>query len=339
MHFSYKTLFKIRLNHSYYEDFCRDVEFIPSGDTQRLFRNGKLLSRMQGGVLQVLFEAGEGGVPVSLIDGQILRFAVRASNPAFYSFTQLDETVDTLHKIRWTLDGATNQFIAESILLSGKNYQHQLTAARRPVTVEVLDASAAVIATQTLAAGTTDSSISFDLRNQAEGIYAVKESYTSSTVDSSLYIDDVLNATDMIGIVEVEILSSYYTSPPELNLSFQTKQDPWKYYIVAKNYSGTDINQLAIADEGFNIEGDNRTQLQFTKKLSGAFTSDDILPSQLSDNAAEVLLFESNAPVAWREKSRKKIQLKKNGDVLMIHLPNPSIHRPQPEIIIQLSKP
>ena len=116
----------------------------------------------------------------------------------------------------------------------------------------------------------------------------------------------------------MNIPSLYYTSPPELSLAFQVKQDLWKYYVVAKNYSGADINQLSIADEGFNIEGDSRAQLQFTKKLSGAFTANDILPSQLSDNAAEVLMFQSNAPVEWREKSRKKIQLKKNGDILML---------------------
>jgi hypothetical protein len=52
-----------------------------------------------------------------------------------------------------------------------------------------------------------------------------------------------------------------------------------------------------------------------------------------------VVLFKSQAVVARREKARKKIQLKKNGDILIAHLPQPSGDRANGNVIVRISKP
>jgi hypothetical protein len=51
------------------------------------------------------------------------------------------------------------------------------------------------------------------------------------------------------------------------------------------------------------------------------------------------LLFRSQAPVARRQRGRRKIQLNRNGEVLIEHLPQPGAERATADLIVHLSKP
>ena len=87
-------------------------------------------------------------------------------------------------------------------------------------------------------------------------------------------------------------------------------------------------NQLSVTDGGFTEEG--RAEITFTKVTAGSFTASDISPDLLTDSSSKVVLFKSQAGVARSDQARKKIQLKKNGEVLIAHCPSlQPIRQPQ----------
>ena len=138
------------------------------------------------------------------------------------------------------------------------------------------------------------------------------------------------------GIVEVRINRSFYTSAPVFTISFNARKEQLKYYIVAKNYNANELNQLSVTDNGFTEDG--RLQITFSKLTSDIFTAEDISPSLLAGSDTTVLLFKSHSMIDRREKARKKIQLHKNGDVLIRHLPQPGTERVNGDLIINISK-
>ena len=59
----------------------------------------------------------------------------------------------------------------------------------------------------------------------------------------------------------------------------------------------------------------------------------------LGDSDIKVVLFKSNEVVTRQEKGRQNIQLRKNGEELIPHLPQPGAGKPTGNMIIHLSKP
>ncbi len=138
-------------------------------------------------------------------------------------------------------------------------------------------------------------------------------------------------------MIEIKIDSTFYTRPPEFALSFAAKQETLKYYVVAKNYSDSEFAQLSVLDAGFTGEG--RSQINFIKVLPIDFTLTEISPTLLGNDDSKIALFKSETAVTRQEKARQKIQLQKNGDVLIPHLLQPASDRPNSDLIVQLVKP
>ena len=92
-----------------------------------------------------------------------------------------------------------------------------------------------------------------------------------------------------------------------------------------------------MTDAGYNE--DTRPQVQFTKVSQGAFAATDISPSLLTNSSSRVVLFKSQSPIPRLEKARRKIQLSKNSDVIIKHLPLPGKDKSNSDMIIQISKP
>lgn len=150
------------------------------------------------------------------------------------------------------------------------------------------------------------------------------------------YSDPEIMQAGLSGIVEIRIHRSFYTSAPAFTISFNARKETLKYYIVARNYNANELNQLSVTDNGFTE--DERLQITFSKLTSDAFATDDISPSLFAGSDTSVLLFKSQALIDRREKGRKKIQLHKNGDVLIRHLPQPGAERVNGDLIINISK-
>lgn len=145
----------------------------------------------------------------------------------------------------------------------------------------------------------------------------------------------------VFGVVEVRIAAAFYDAPAAFEIAFAARQETLRYYLVVKRYSAAELDQLTVSDAGFGEEG--RPEVKFTKVPAAAFTPAEIPPALLGGGGgggdATVLLFRSQAPVARRQRGRRKIQLNRNGEVLIEHLPQPGAERATADLIVHLSKP
>lgn len=101
---------------------------------------------------------------------------------------------------------------------------------------------------------------------------------------------------------------------PKYRIVFNPRSEKWKYYFV----SDPETADLSIQD----LNG----QLTFNRVNSETFASDKIASSlQARFPDAGLFLFESDAPIASRSQGIKKIQLLRNLDVIINHLPSPDV--------------
>jgi hypothetical protein len=330
----FRILFIVSISHAYYSEGCKDFNFIIPADSAQLLKNGKLIAKMRDGKLYVLFEADETDNPLITIAGKTLRFGLKLLNPFFSNFTDFNFNSSTpIYKNSTNPDAL--DAVEESELV-GQVFSHSLTDAVRPVTVTLKDDKGQVLRTDTITATNNRSTVSYDLTGQASGTYSVEESYSGNTQTVAYYSDPELQWQGIFGVVEIKVDSSFYNTAPEFAIAFAAKEEILKYYVVANKYTDAEFNQLFVSDTGFTE--DNRTQVNFTKLGSTAFSDEEISPALLGDSDAKVVLFKSQK-VARQQKARKKIQLLKNGDVLIPHLPQPGADKANSDLIIQLSKP
>lgn len=134
-----------------------------------------------------------------------------------------------------------------------------------------------------------------------------------------------LQRQGIFGIIEITLDNEHFytTDPkkvPDFKISFAAREETLKYYVVAKNYTDAEIEQLTVSDQG-------NAGITFTRE----FIEKNLL--------GRVLLFKSMTAVKRQETAREKIQLNKNGEALIKHLPQPSVSKTAADFIIQLSKP
>lgn len=330
---TFRTLFTVNIDHGYYSADCRDFEiFVPAG-TADMLRNGKLIARMRNGKLNVLYEADQSGSALAPIAGTTLRFGMKLLNPLFSNITDFDVTTPLY---RNTLAEA-NLDPPLGVFVTGRILSHAFTKALRPVTVTVSNPDGQLLQMETITEDYDRSTITCDLYEQAPGAYRVVEEYPDGTETASYYSDQELLQSGIFGIVEIKVAGGFYTSRPSFTISFNAKREILKYYVVAGNYSANEFRHLSVEDNGFAEDG--RSRINFTRVPSEAFTSAEIPPALLAKTGDKVVLFKSQSFVERCEKARTKIQLSKNGDVLIKHLPQIGADKAGGDVIIHISRP
>ena len=185
---------------------------------------------------------------------------------------------------------------------------------------------------------TGDGAGTFDLRMLPEGVYRIDEDAGGGSVATAqLYVSAELRNAGAWGILAVKIDAGMYAAPAAFSINFTARQQQLKYFVVASNFTPTEFDQLDISDKGFGDE--SRTEVTFDKVPTASFTAADIAPSLLDDGTGRIVMFRSQAPVARRERGLRKLQLNRNGDVLVEHLPQPGADRAQAHLIVHLTKP
>ncbi|HZR45362.1 MAG TPA: hypothetical protein VFA47_01565 [Candidatus Manganitrophaceae bacterium] len=331
----FKTLFTLAIRHAYYSEACRDFDFLFPADSARRLENGKLLAKAREGKLHLLYEADEAGTPLISLAGQTVRIGLKLLNPIFSNLTDTGPGPAFL-LYRNAADRAKLD-AAEKRNRVGPIFTHFLTDTARPTTATLKEAGGGVVQTDEVTAADGRSSLTYDLTGRSAGAYRVEELSSGGAATVLYYSDPELSRLGAFGAVEVAVDGGFYAAPPAFEIAFDAREETVKYYLVARNYTAAEFSQLSVLDAGFAEEG--RPPLTFTKVDPAAFTADEIPPALLGGPDDRVVLFKSQAAVARREKPRKKIQLKKNGDVLIPHLPQPGEGKPNAEMIIQISKP
>ncbi|HEY5706367.1 MAG TPA: hypothetical protein VIS96_12405 [Terrimicrobiaceae bacterium] len=337
MNTQFNTLFTVAISHAYYSDNCQDIRFIIPGDAAQLFKNGKLLARERDGKLHVIYEADDAGAALIAMSGKTVRIGLRLANPFFGNFTEGGANLATSRRLYRNSTSPTAFDPAVNITLTGPVFGHTLTNDARPATITLKDSAGQAHQSETISASDDRLTVSYDLTGQAPGTYTLDEVYPASAKQTLYYLDSPLLQAGVFGVLEVEIANGFYASAPEFQIPFDAREETLNYYVVARNYSETDLGLLSVVDAGFTDDG--RSQIAFNKIPSGSFTSEDISPALLGENSARVVLFRSQAAVKRTEKARKKIQLTRNGDVLVAHLPQPGPESSNADLIIPISKP
>jgi hypothetical protein len=334
---SFGILFSVKIAHSYYTSNCQDFEFLIPADSSMTLRDRRIITRVSKGICYFLCEKNESATPMVAVSGMTIRIGLKLINPFFTNFTKLDFKPGTNPLYR-NITSPTSLDLPVEMLLAGPLFAYPLTKTARPVSVTVKDYLNNILQTATVISDTDTTPVPLDLRGYAPNVYSVNEKQGSSTKKSLYYIDPDLAGKPVFGLIEINVSDSFFTPvPPVFTLNFVAKEEVLKYYIVGKNYTTSDLNHLSVVDAGYNE--DSRPQVQFTKVNQGAFIATDISPSLLTGTGTSVVLFKSQSPVPRLEKARRKIQLSKNSDVILKHLPLPGIDRSNSDIIIQISKP
>lgn len=330
------TLFMVNISHAYYLSECKDFDFIFPSDTAQLLRNGKLIAKVLDGKLYVLFETDEAGTALVSIAGKRLRIGLKLLNPFFCNFTELPFKSNASTPVYRNTPNPAALNAPEETIMVGQVFSKSLTTTERPVKVTLKNTNEQILQTDIITAANNRITVSYELTGQIAGAYTVEEANSGEPKRTTYYCDAELRQHGVFGVIEIEINSSFYTTSPAFVIAFHAREEILKYYIVARNYSDTEFNQLSVQDNGFAEEG--RPQVNFTKVLSTSFTNDDISPALLGGSDTKVVLFKTQAAIKRREKARKKIQLNKNGDVVITHLPQPGVDKANGDLIINISK-
>ncbi|MES2208299.1 MAG: hypothetical protein V4525_16065 [Pseudomonadota bacterium] len=338
MSLTFLPLLTLGIDHPYYLKGCRDFTVVIPEATRELLRGGRLLTREIDGKLLVVYETDDEGVPRVSLAGQTLMFGLRLTNPYFGNVTNpvLSNAASALTPFYANTTTPSALDPVKGVLRASQVFDYTPSESSRPVSLKVTDAAANTVLTQNLLASEPQTSL--DLRALPRGLYTLTEHYEGGLQHSqSFCLEPELYASTIWGVLAITINAAFYSTPPVLTIPFSSRQEALKYYVVAKNYTSTEFEQLTISDGGFN--DDARPELKFDKIIPAVFSASDLSPSLLGDSSTRVVLFKSQTPITRSEKALRKIHLQRNGDTVIEHLSQPGADQPQAQLIIHLSKP
>lgn len=336
MNLRYLPLLTLRVAHGFYAGPCRDFAFRVPARTAALLRSGRLVAREVEGVLHVLYEAGEGAAPRVPAAGSVLRFGLELLNPYFGNFTVLPAEFPARRLRRSNAADPRTLGPAEDFAFVGDIFSHTLGDPGRPATVTLRDGAGAVLQQDTLEEDDGRTAVSYDLRGEPTGPLLLEAAFPGPVMDRhALYRDPELR--DAAVVVEVTVDAGFYGAPPAFEVEFEARDEALSYYVVASGYSPAELDSLAVSDQGFAEDG--RPEVAFDRIAAADLGETDLAPPLLAPAGEAVVLFRSRAALARRERGRRRIQLSKNGDVLVANLPQPGGERAQADLIVHLSKP
>jgi len=347
----YVDLLTLGVTHEYYSGDCRDFEFVPASDTVRLMRKLRLLPRVKEGRWIVACQVNEDKSPVASVAGKTLRIGLRPSHPYFGNFTEYGFAPRAAIPVYRNSGDAGRLDAPFTAVPIAPVFSCELSSGVRPVsvrledpagaTVRLKDPAGALVRALTVTADAAASSVSFDLTGERSGLYTVEETYPAETHSTKYYLDPELTSKGVFAVVEITTDAAFHASAPVFKIALAARKETLKYYVVARNYSQGEMQNLTISDTGFDV--DERLQVTFERVEEAKFDKkEDIPPDQLKtapEDKVHVVLFKSEALVARRAKSRSGIQLIHNADVLYKQLPQPPVHRPDANMIVHLVKP
>ena len=112
-----------------------------------------------------------------------------------------------------------------------------------------------------------------------------------------------------------DVLKATLGTPPTYTVDFSGRTATWKYYLLTDPTSAN-----------FQVQDDGTEPISFSKIDVGAEALPDNLTQRLLDTYpdADMWRFESTAPVTYTQLGRKDVNLRKDGALVIEHLPVPT---------------
>ena len=332
MSIHFRTLFEVEIEHGYYRGLCADIDFVVPGSEPALAA-GKLLTRVRDGRLHVLFEADDADNALRDIHGTTLLIGLRVVNPYFANFTEAPvASAGVLLYGNGTDPGMLDPALAADFIAPQQRIA-PLQAAR-PLNLRWQFQGASLVE-QTLLAGQEEAR--FETRDWPVGRYLLSETAAGPAQESHWLHSPALASEQLWGVLALTVDRGFYANPPVFRIVLQARSEPLQYYVVARNFGAAEFGQLQLADAGAGEQG--RTALSFDRITTDNFTDNDLPASVLGDAGSRIVLFQSQQPVARRAGGYRKLQLRRNAEVLVQHLPQAGSDRAQARFIVHLAKP
>jgi hypothetical protein len=340
MSFQFRALCTLEITHAYVGGVSQEVGFVIPSETAASLRRARMLARVSGGVLHLMYESDDAGRPRVSAAGTTLRFGLSPQTASFRNVTAPSSLPPVGIGFWRNTTAASNLDAMQPRALVGRVFSHQLADAARPVIVSVLDDRARTLRSETVSAAQNASSVAFDLSGLDPGPLTITEAYPAGEPrTTSLLVHAELAREQLIGVVELTIAEALYVSanPIRFEVAFTARSEHLCYYLVVTNHNDAELAKISVADAGFGE--DHRAKIEFDRVAGDAFGAAE-LPTALlgGDAGARFLLFRSVDVVARRERPRRKIQLSRNGEVLVEHLPQPRPEQGDSNLVIHLSK-
>jgi hypothetical protein len=331
----FRPLLTVAATHAYVGGSYPGIEFVLAEATAAALPALGLLARVRDGVLHLLSEGDPDGHPRLDAEGRVLRIGIRPSEPWFEAYTRAVPAGSTalLQRSAAAL-GALESPVPVAVVAPA--FSHGLAIATRPVKVSLLGGEGRDVLRAVTVEASDVASVRFALGFQESGwITVVEEGPSGATGSTEYYAEGALAGASVRSILELTLAAELWASPSEYQVAFDAREETLSYYVVATRFRDTEFNQLAISDKGANDEA--RPQVTFNKRLP-PFSAAELSPALLGPAEAKIALFQSKVPIPRRRNGRRKIQLTRNGEVLVEHLPQPGADSPDSNIVVHVTQ-
>ncbi len=334
----FTPLLSVNIEHGYFGRPAEvlHVQALPA--TARLLKGWRMLTRPAPGRFELMAEIDEADqrfAPDEALVGRTLHFGLRVADG------QLDTITAPLGiplGLRpWWRSTAVPGALAgpQALRLSGRHLRVETTFDTRPVTLRMLTEDGVERATQLLNDG--DEGVTWPVA-WPDGLWRAEERAGASVREQAVLVDEALAAAPIWGVLSLTLGAAELAAPPAYTLRLDARSDTLRYYVVAQRYSQPDFDALSVLDTG--AAADARPALAFNRVEAAAFGPAHLSPAVLdAAGTARIALFESQAPSTRRERGLRGIELHRNGDVMLSHLPAPGPGRVDAQFVVHLNQP
>ena len=329
---SYKILFRVELNHSYYTDgVSRDFDIYPTQETATWLHENKMIFRRDDTGMRVFYtdtKNTDPSVPFTPFDAVELRFMLfLKSTETFFNITDLmiDSEVYTSGQLLLLKNNAFAEELEISLVNGVKPFVFSYVFPKEtpdpvPPTargqIEVIDPLGRNV--------TPDSPDPQDVIPNPEGFFSYpidltgfpRGAYTFKTkvddldlIEKQVYVDNRVLAENPFGLISIQLPASANEFEPDtvFKATLNQKEPIWKYYLLMKNLN---------PEAGYSVV-DSQDGSTYT------FTEED--PVEI--NGITTLVFKSDQQIPLSEIPLNKIRLLDNtAQVLIDGLANPTIN-------------
>lgn len=332
----FRQLLTLTVIHAYRGGASDDLEVLLPQETLHAARGRRLLIRIEGGQLMVAFRAGVDGTPVVPVTGLLLRIGLRPRTASLATFTAPGAPLLS-GCTRWTNGaGLASLGDPEPVQLVGRMFSHSLKSPARPLALRLRVPSGRLLSEELLGERDGRSAVSFDLASAPLGGFTIEEEDAGARLMTSGLHHPELARAGATGVVELLVPAETPAQPPAYTVRLPARSERLSYYVVARNHTAAELAQLRIDDLG--AVGDGRPPLTFDAIQAGDFTQSEVPAALLAPPGARVVLFRSTAEVPRRQSARRGLQLSRNGDPLIPHLPPASADQPDSNLIVHVTK-
>lgn len=360
MNIIYKRLFELSIRHEFFANGKgRNLNLIPTKETQNLFKSGRMLFRDTPNGTLVLYRAKNDLVSpeIDLPRPKTFSFLLQSDDQAFIQtvsdFDKLPRKFssgDFLHFQNLPAQASTDSSNPESLeheILDGRRsmrFSSEVILNPIPGTVilQVLDSDGNKISSgkdfngqalpvDRIIQAEPDGKVRFEinLSGKKEGVYTIQlrnDSDTTTLWTRDFFLSADPNLSNSLGVVQIR----YSSSPDHLyglqefyRLQLNRKTSKWTYYIVNQNKRIDLSSSTLIIEDRENPPSSPYSQYQFDQLGSTPHP-------EIRINDHETVIFRSQVPIPYFERPKLNLELRRNpgNRVLFSHLPNPLRHSP-----------